>query len=41
MRWWEQKGFDLEGMRTAARKAEQTEGVEDMDGTETKTETNN
>ena len=25
-RWWEQDGLDLEGMRTAAREAEQTEG---------------
>ena len=25
-RWWEQEGFDLEGIRTAAREAEQDEG---------------
>ena len=28
MRWWEQKGMDLEGMRLAAEEAEQTEGEE-------------
>ena len=32
MGWWEQKGLDLEGMRTAAQEADQTEGGEDMDG---------
>ena len=38
IRWWEHEGLDLEGMRTAAREAEQTEGEEDTDGTETATE---
>ena len=38
MRWWEQEGMDLEGVRTAAREAERTEGGEDMDGTETVTD---
>ena len=26
MRWWEQEGLDLEGMRTADQEAERTEG---------------
>ena len=26
MRWWEQEGLDLDGVRTADREAEQTEG---------------
>ena len=38
MWWWEQKGLDLEGMWTAAREAEGTEGEEDTDGTETATD---
>ena len=38
MQWWEQEGMDLEGMRTAAREAEQTEGGEETDGTETATD---
>ena len=38
MRWWEQEGVDLEGMRTADRDAEQTEGGEETDGTETSTD---
>ena len=29
--WWEQEGFYLEGMRTASRVAEQTEGGEEID----------
>ena len=36
--WWEQEGLDLEGMRTAAREAEQTEGEGEMDKTETATD---
>ena len=36
MRWWEQEGLDLEGMRTAAREEERTE--EDTDGTYTATD---
>ena len=35
MKWWEQEDLDLEGMRTASREAEQTEGVEDREGMET------
>ena len=35
MRWWEKEGLDLEGMWTAAREAEETEGA---DGTETVTD---
>ena len=38
MGWWEQDGLDLEGMRTAAREEEQTEGEEETDGTETATD---
>ena len=38
MRWWEQDGLDLEGMWTAAREADQTEGAEERDGTETEME---
>ena len=38
MWWWEQEGLDLEGMRTAAWEEEQTEGKEEMDGTETATD---
>ena len=34
-KWWEQEDLDLEGMRTASREAEQTEGVEDREGMET------
>ena len=34
-RWWEQEGLDLEGIRTAAREADQTEGAEERDTTET------
>ena len=30
-RWWEQEGLDLEGMRTVAQEAEQTEGAEETD----------
>ena len=37
-RWWEQDGLDVEGIRTAAREVERTEGGEDMDGTETETD---
>ena len=37
MRWREQEGLDLEGMRAAAREAEETEGEEETDGTETVT----
>ena len=37
MRWWEQEGLDLEGTRTVAHKAEQTESGEDTDGTDTAT----
>ena len=33
--WWEQEGLDLEGMWTTAPKADQTEGEEETDGTET------
>ena len=35
MWWWEKEGLDLGGVRTAAREAEQTEGAEYADGTET------
>ena len=35
--WWEQKGLDLEGMRTAAHEAERTEGEEETDEKETVT----
>ena len=38
-RWWEQDGLDLEGMRMAAPEAEQTEGGEETDRTETETGT--
>ena len=34
MRWWEQEGLDLEGMRTEAREKEQTEEEEETDRTE-------
>ena len=37
-RWWDQEGLDLEGMRTAAWEAEQSEGEEETDGTETATD---
>ena len=37
MQWWEQEGLDLEGTQIAAREAEQTEGAEETDGTETAT----
>ena len=36
-RWWEQEGLDLEGMRAASQEAEQTEGAEETDWTETAT----
>ena len=35
MRWWEQEGLDLDGMRTADREAEQMEG--ETDGKDTAT----
>ena len=38
MRWWEQEGMYLEGMQTASREADQMEGEEDTDGTETMTD---
>ena len=38
MRWWKQEGLDLEGMWTAAREAEQTEGEEETDRMETTTD---
>ena len=38
MRWWEQEGLYLEGMRTAALEAEHTEGEEHRDGKETATD---
>ena len=37
-RWWEQDRLDVNGMRTAAREAERTEGEEEMDGTKTETD---
>ena len=37
IRWWEQEGLDLEGMRTTSWEAEEKEGAEDTDGTETAT----
>ena len=37
MRWWEQEGMDLEGMRTTASEADYMEGEEYTDGTETAT----
>ena len=38
MRWWEQEGLDLEGMRTESQEAERTEGEDEAeDGTETAT----
>ena len=36
--WWEQEGLDLEEMRTAAQEAEQMEGEEETDGTDTATD---
>ena len=38
MWWWEQDGLDMEGIRTTAREAEQTEGEEDTDEKETETD---
>ena len=38
MWWWEQEGLDLEGMRMAAQEAEQMEGEEETDGTDTATD---
>ena len=38
MRWWEHEGLDLEGIRTVAREAEQTEGEEETYGMETVTD---
>ena len=38
MRWWEQEGLDLEGMRMASLEAEQMEGMEETDGADTATE---
>ena len=38
MRWWEQEGLDLEGVRMATREAEQTEREEDTDGTDIATD---
>ena len=38
MRWWEQDVCDMEGMRTAAREAEQTEGSEERYWTENATD---
>ena len=35
MRWWEQEGLYLEEMQTAAQEAEQMEGEEETDGTDT------
>ena len=37
MRWWEQEGMDLEGMRKAAQEADKMEGEEDTDGADTAT----
>ena len=37
-RWWEQEDLDLEGMQKADREAENLEGKEETDGTETATE---
>ena len=37
MRWWEQEGLDFEGMGRADQEAEQMEGEEETDGTETAT----
>ena len=37
IQWWEQEGLDFEGMRTAAREVDQTEGGGETNGTETKT----
>ena len=37
MRWWEQEGLDVEGMRTEYWESEQTEGGEETDGMATKT----
>ena len=34
-RWWEQDGMDVEGIWTAAREVERTEGDEETDGAET------
>ena len=33
--WWDKDGFDVEGMWKAAWEAEQMEGEEETDGTET------
>ena len=38
-RLWEQDRLDLEGMRTAAREAERTDGEEETDGMEMEMET--
>ena len=35
IRWWEQEGLDFEGMWTVDREAEEKEGAEETDGTET------
>ena len=37
MWWWEQEVLDLGGMRKAAQEAEQMEGTEETDGSETAT----
>ena len=37
-RWWEQERVDVEGIWTADREAERTEGEEDMDRTEMETD---
>ena len=34
MQWWEKEILYLEGIRTVAGETEQTEGEEEMDGTE-------
>ena len=38
MRWWDQEGLDVEGMRTAYYESEQTEGEDETGGTATNTD---
>ena len=37
-RWWEKKGVDVEGMRTASWEVERTKGEDETDGKETETD---
>ena len=38
MRWWEQEGMGLEGIRKADREADRTEGEDETGGTATNTD---